>query len=83
VKDKDIYYIQEQINLAIKAHEDRCPVLFDCPNCKHETLAKKPNYGYNYIRIFVDGSFAPPPEGRKCLTCGKTFRKEDKYIEVK
>jgi len=62
-------------------------IVFDCPKCKHKTLAKKVQHrdnstptSWHYISLFY------APNDIYCYTCGKTFRPTETkttYEEVK
>lgn len=60
--------------------EERAPVEFNCPCCKHITLAEQCRL---YPNCFSYSSFLTGE--RYCYTCGKKFQKETslKWTEVK
>jgi hypothetical protein len=74
-KDIDIAGLKSRIEKLEKEENQND---FNCPVCKHVTLAKKVVTSATY------GYFCTIGRGRYCYTCGKTFEKktETTYQEV-
>lgn len=95
--NKALQIVKETLESSIKLTDERITSLedttknipnyveFDCPICKHETLAKK-TYG---LKRDTNNLFGLPLVSKEehlyCYSCGKTFQMEEKKVwkEVK
>lgn len=72
--------LSTKIKEATKTQEEDAPVEFDCPICKHVTLAKqcKTVSVYGYFSSYLNGQ-------RHCYTCGRYFEMitKTKWVEIK
>jgi transcription elongation factor Elf1 len=76
--------VDSSIRQGIDEYKKSAPHMFDCPECKHETMAFTPYYNYPTHPIWGYTTAAIIDTSTTCLNCGKRFKKETgtKWVEV-
>jgi transcription elongation factor Elf1 len=79
-KFEDIIKSLKNLNSNLDTLKDSLPVEFDCPVCKHVTLAKKALRFEDEVITPFNIHAIHVIENIYCYTCGNTFEKKD-YAE--